>query len=387
MNKFFFPFLLLLFACHTKAQTIEQLRDSMAAGNLNCQVDYACKLIEGDGVQQDLQEALRLIKDAADKGNRYGELWLGICYHDGIGVERNQVEAFRWFLSSAKKGNKPAMNLVGQSYEFGYGVEKNIEEAVKYYQKASDENYSLALVNLAVCYEHGRGVEQDWEKSFALMKQACDEGDEGARFLIAKYYFNGWGTKEDKGKALSIMNSLKEGPYGEEASHYAAIIEKGDTMSTYELQFSFIPEMLWAYKNGKTDYVELVDPTKWEWNLRSFFVSQFEWDWHQITPSVHIVADSTSVILYCMEEPKRYPLCLYVAAVIDKAHNRCEYYTLEKSLSLTDEMKDPWVIGGVGEDMSHLNYGFIDGRISEEEFIDKIMKLRSKEKYNKKAKP
>lgn len=380
MNRFISSIILLLFVtCHVKAQTIEQLRDSMAAGNLNCQVDLACKYIEGDGVLQDIQEAYRLIKDAADKGNRYGELWLGICYQEGIGVEKNLKDAFRWFQSSARKGNIPAMNFVGQACEFGYGVEQNIEEAVKYYQKASDENYPPALVNLAVCYEHGRGVEHDWEKSFVLMKQACDEGDEGALFLIAKYYFNGWGTKENKGEALRIMNSLKEGRYGEEATRYAAIIEKGDTMSTYELQFRYIPGMLWSYKNGRTDYIELVDPARWEWNLRSFFVSHFEWDWHQITPSVHLVADSTSVVLYRMEEPKRHPLCLYMAAVIDKAHNRYEYYTLEKSISLSDKMKDPWVIGGVSEVMSHLNYGFIDGRITEEEFIDKIIKLRSKE--------
>lgn len=380
MNKFFLTFLLFFVAFHMKAQTIEQLRDSMAAGNLNCQVDLACKYIEGDGVQQDPQEAYRLIKDAADKGNRYGELWLGICYQSGIGVEENQKEAFRWFLSSAKKGNKPAMNIVGQAYEFGYGVEQDIEEAVNYYQKASDENYPPALVNLAVCYEHGRGVERNLEKSFALMKQASNEGDEGARILIAKYYFNGWGTKENKEEALRIMNSLKEGPYGEEATKYAAIIEKGDTMSTYELQFRYIPIMLWSYKNDKTDYIEIVEPAKWEWNLRSFFVSQFEWDWHQIKPSVHIIADSTSIVLYRMEEPKKYPLCFYVAAVIDKAHHRYEYYTLEKSISISGKMKDPWVIGGVSEEMSHLNYGFIDGRISEEEFIDKIIKLRSKEK-------
>lgn len=126
MNKFFFPFLLLLFAFHMKAQTIEQLRDSMAAGNLNCQVDYACKFIEGDGVQQDLQEAYRLIKDAAEKGNRYGELWLGICYHDGIGVEKDLTKAFRWFQSSAEKGNILAMYMVGCSYEAGTGDRKSV---------------------------------------------------------------------------------------------------------------------------------------------------------------------------------------------------------------------------------------------------------------------
>ena len=39
----------------------------------------------------------------------------------------------------------------------------------------------------------------------------------------------------------------------------------------------------------------------------------------------------------------------------------------------------PWVIGGVSTDMSHLNYGYIDRRPSEEEFIEKIIKLGHKE--------
>ena len=378
MKRIILPLLMLFAIYHAKAQTVEELRDSMAAGNLNCQVDLACRYIQGDGVQQDLQEAYRLIKDAADKGNRYGELWLGICYHEGIAVETNLTEAFRWFLSSADKGNLPAMNFVGQAYELGDGVEQNIQEAIKYYQKASDEHYPPALVSLAVCYEHGKGVERDMEKSFAFMKEASDAGDEGALFLIAKYYFNGWGTKEDKAEALRIMNSLSEGPYGESAKQFAQTIERGDTISTYELQFRYLPSMLWSYQRGETDYIELVDPSRWEWNLRSLFVSDFEWDWQQITPSVHLVAESTQIVLFRMEEPKRYPLCLYMAAVIDNANHHCEYYTLEKSLSLSGEMEDPWVIGGVDENMSHLNFGFIDGRISEEEFIDKIIKLRSK---------
>ena len=111
MRKFILLFCCFLVSYHLKAQTIEQLRDSMAAGNLNYQVDLACRYIDGDGVQQDTLEAYRLIKDAAEKGNRYGELWLGICYHDGIGVEENLAEAFRWFISSAEKGNLPAMNF------------------------------------------------------------------------------------------------------------------------------------------------------------------------------------------------------------------------------------------------------------------------------------
>ena len=78
MIKTIFTFLMLISACFTKAQTVEELRDSMAAGNLNMQVLLGIRYLDGDGVAEDSKEGLRLIQDAADKGNRFGELWLGI---------------------------------------------------------------------------------------------------------------------------------------------------------------------------------------------------------------------------------------------------------------------------------------------------------------------
>ena len=64
-----------------QAQSIEALRDSMAAGNLNSQVDLALKYMYGEDVEQDIDKAFSLIRDAANKGNSNGELWLGLCYH------------------------------------------------------------------------------------------------------------------------------------------------------------------------------------------------------------------------------------------------------------------------------------------------------------------
>lgn len=87
MNRFILSFLLLFFVFHVKAQNIEQLRDSMAAGNFNYQVELAQKYIEGDSVQQDTQEAYRLIKDAAEKGNILAMYMVGCSYEAGTGVE------------------------------------------------------------------------------------------------------------------------------------------------------------------------------------------------------------------------------------------------------------------------------------------------------------
>ena len=374
MIKTIFTFLMLISACFTKAQTVEELRDSMAAGNLNMQVLLGIRYLDGDGVAEDSKEGLRLIQDAADKGNRFGELWLGICYQEGIGVDTSKKKAFQYFFSSAQKGNVAAMCRVGQAYEFGSGVEQDIKEAFKYYQKSANGSYPPAMVNLAVCYEHGRGVERDMGKSFEMMKKAADDGDDGALFLLAKYHFNGWGTKKDKGEALRIMKLLKDSSFGEEANRYAAIIEKGDTMRTYEFQFRYIPSILWAYQNGDMEYNDLLDITDWEINLRSYFISHFEWDWKAVTTTIH-ETDSTTIILYHMPEPEQAPLCLYTAAVINKSNRICRYFTLEKTLNLYNKKEASWIVGGMDGESTHLNFGFLKGEPTEDNFLKQISEL------------
>ena len=302
MIKTIFTFLMLISACFAKAQTVEELRDSMAAGNLNMQVLLGIRYLDGDGVVEDSKEGLRLIQDAADKGNRFGELWLGICYQEGKGVER------------------------------------------------------------------------DMGKSFEMMKKAADDGHEGALFLLAKYHFNGWGTKEDKGEALRIMNQLKDSSFGEEANRFAAIIEKGDTMRTYEFQFRYIPSILWAYQNGDMEYSDLLDITDWEINLRSYFISHFEWDWKAVTTTIH-ETDSTTIILYHMPEPEQAPLCLYTAAVINKSNRICRYFTLEKTLNIYNKKEASWVVGGKDGESTHLNFGFLKGKPTEDNFLKQISEL------------
>lgn len=376
MKKIIVLLFLLTSVGMVSAQTIEELRDSMAAGNLNMQVHLGVRYIEGDGVEQDCQEGLRLIRDAADKGNRYGELRLGLCYDYGICVERNQETAFQWYLKSAEKGNVVALAFVGQAYESGLVVEQNIQEAYRYYQESADGGYPPAMVIIGERYLYGKGVEQNLGKAFELTKRAADDDYDFAFLNLAKYYFNGWGTKVDKGEALRIMNQVKEdekSPYKESADRFATIIEKGDTMRTYEFQFRYIPSILQAYQSGDAEYDELLDIRKWEINLRSLFVSHFEWDWKAVSATVHEY-DSATVILYHMPEPERMPLCRYAAVVIDKNRRFGRYYTLERSINFSDDEETLWMMGGE-EGTSHFNYGPLEGKPTEENFLKRVLEL------------
>ena len=376
MKKIIVLLFLLTSVGMVSAQTIEELRDSMAAGNLNMQVVLGLRYIDGNGVEQDCQEGLRLIRDAVDKGNRYGELRLGLCYFYGVCVEENKETAFQWFVKSAEKGNIMAQFFVGQAYEYGLGVEPNIQEAYRYYQESSDGGFPTAMVKTAERYLYGKGVEQDLGKAFELTKQAADDDDDFALYSLPKYYFNGWGTKVDKDEALRIMNQVKEdeeSSYKENAELLAAIIERGDTMRTYEFQFRYIPSVLQSYQSGDSEYDELLNIRKWEIELRSMFISHFEWDWKAVSATVHEY-DSATVILYHMPEPERMPLCRYAAVVIDKNRRFGRYYTLERSINFSDDEETLWMMGGE-EGTSHFNYGPLKGKPTEENFLKRVLEL------------
>ena len=378
-----FAFLALAFSFNAKAQSIHELRDSMAMGNLNSQVDLAIHYIYGDSVAQDYDEALRLIRDAALKGNRYGELVLGMCYEDGTGVVKDKKEAFKWYLSSAQKGNTIAKYMVAGIYDDGEGVEANSKEAFRWYKDAADNGHMKSQVATAVYYEHGNGVEQDWKESFRYMKMAVDNEDatDGARYLLAKYYFNGWGTEVNKAESRRLLESIKDKNWLPEAKRALSNMAEGNTMRMYAFQFRYIPDILWTYEKGEVVKTWLTNVTEWQINLGGRYISEYEWDWKDISSSIQHPNDSTEIIVYRFPEPEKTPLCLYSAAVINTKSGECAYYTLEKTMNFDDisNLEKCWVFGGMSRDnASHVSYDFLAGDVTEQQFVDFILAFLSK---------
>jgi hypothetical protein len=71
-----------------------------AKGNPTAPVRLAAMYVRGDGVPRSCEQAMVLLKGAAQKGNAMARNRLAFMYSSGICVQRNRVEAYRW-LSSA----------------------------------------------------------------------------------------------------------------------------------------------------------------------------------------------------------------------------------------------------------------------------------------------
>ena len=79
----------------------------------------------GTEVEQDLTEALKWYRLAAEQGDEASRLQMGRAYYSGKGVPQNDTEAMKWLRPLAMRGNAEAQLMVGSFYYMGAGVKQD----------------------------------------------------------------------------------------------------------------------------------------------------------------------------------------------------------------------------------------------------------------------
>ena len=92
----------------------------------------------------DYAEAAKLMRQSAELGNSWGQMYYGGCLKKGIGVEQDMPAAVEWFRKSADQGYAVACYELGVCYENGEGVAQDFNEAAAWYKKALDGGITSA---------------------------------------------------------------------------------------------------------------------------------------------------------------------------------------------------------------------------------------------------
>ena len=213
----------------------ECLRQSAEMGNAWAQMYYGGALKKGIGVEQDMPAAMEWFRKSADQGCSIAFFELAVCYENGEGVERNLDESLAWYKKALDAGIEEAQSaiirvektksyesspeaqaqalyqqaielfdrqdkdvecaeLLRQSAELGYvwaqlyygrflckgiGTALDPVSAVVWFRKAADQNNPAAFYELGVCYENGEGVEKNPAEAEKWYRKAVDGGFEG----------------------------------------------------------------------------------------------------------------------------------------------------------------------------------------------------------------
>ncbi len=173
------------------------------------------------------QEAIDLLKKAADKGFISAMCQIGLFYSGGIGVEPDVSYAFEWFKKASDAGDPMGQYYLGECYLWGKGIEKDQKRAAELLQKSADQDNARAMEKLGTCYHKGWGVKQDSRKAHDYYKKAAALGFADALANLGVLYINGDYVVQNPLKAVQYFKEAAESDSALGMRFYAMALEKG----------------------------------------------------------------------------------------------------------------------------------------------------------------
>lgn len=202
-------------------------------------------------LQGGTQEALRWYERAANAGEPTAQFMLGLLYLEGNGVEQSATQAAQWFQQAANQGHSGAQNNLGGMHERGLGVEQDFARAFEYYELAAKQGDAMAQNNLGAMYAHGRGVESNHAWAVFWFAMAASNGNEQARENIEASLPN----LQHKAIGGSRVN-IRSGPGTEhsrvaqlERAQQVYVLGAGGGWSQIYFEQAGVPQLGWVASN------------------------------------------------------------------------------------------------------------------------------------------
>jgi TPR repeat protein len=151
--------------------------------------------------QKDFAAARAIYLDLANAGDAKACFNLGLMYHDGDGVQQNIEEAVNWYKKSAQLNYKEAQYILA-SLVFNREIQSvSYADAVQYYQQAAELGHVKSQLNLGMLYYRGDVITQDLNASFKWLSLAASNNNSEAQGYLANLYMQGIGVAQDVVKA------------------------------------------------------------------------------------------------------------------------------------------------------------------------------------------
>jgi TPR repeat protein len=183
-------------------EIIGALRERAEKGNINAMFRLAQAAFIGDGMAQDMGEAVMWLRNAGEKGHTGSQALLVDCYLGKHGIPESPKDASYWAGKAAMGGNVECQYLMGFFASQGKGMAVSKTSGFNWYFKAAQAGHAAAMGGLAGCYLAGQGVTKSEAEAFKWATKAAQLGDAHSQFVLGGFFENGWGgIAKNPGKA------------------------------------------------------------------------------------------------------------------------------------------------------------------------------------------
>lgn len=148
------------------------------------------------------EDALRVFRQAADRGSAYATGEVGYLYYRGFGgLTKDYAKSLPWFEKAAQLGVPMAMTNLAFMYAHGIGTAKDMEKSLTWLRRAEAVGWTGAMITLGEAYLFGVGVPKDEPRGLELIVRAADLEDPEAMAELGLLHQRGVFVAQDYDKA------------------------------------------------------------------------------------------------------------------------------------------------------------------------------------------
>ena len=185
-----------------EVKMFEGIKAKAEKGDARSQVVLGLLFSIGQGVPQDIDQAVSWYRKSAETGDSYAQYCLGDYY-----ATRDAAEAVAWFRKSAEQGNADAQYQLAWRYEAGIRVlEKDLVKAISWYRKSAEQGNAHAQYCLGNCHADGIGVLKDDLEAFSWYRKSAEQGNVDAQSKLGRCYELGLGVTQDIIESYAYWN-------------------------------------------------------------------------------------------------------------------------------------------------------------------------------------
>ena len=175
------------------------------------------------------EDAVRIYRDAAERGAAYSMADMGFLHFRGWGgVNRDYVAGRLWSEKAARLGVPMSMTNMAYMLGRGLGGERDQAQAKVWYTRAYGMNEPATLVQVAAAYLEGWGGEKDAAKAREILIKTAERDEATAFTTLGFYYQYGIAGPRDFEEArIQFDRAAAAGDAGATA-HIGAMYREGD---------------------------------------------------------------------------------------------------------------------------------------------------------------
>lgn len=184
------------------------------------------------GQKCDTDECISLInktRKLARWGNPRAQYLVGIALLNGDGVEKNVESGMRYLRKASLAGLGHASYQLAYEYRTGSNVEKDLSAYQEYLMKAVGRGYPKAVHELAVSHIKKNKLDQ----AFELLEQNLEKKYHPSMYLLGKLKLNQTQSDENVEEVAALFYRLKTANFLDSASIYEQIVATKPEVKQY----------------------------------------------------------------------------------------------------------------------------------------------------------